>query len=219
MAQQSHGARARTEQSRAPVRQRARRTQEERSAETRARVVAAATECVAELGFRGATMSAIAQRAGVSWGAMQHHYGDKDSILDAVLEHSLSGFEQALMGLGDAEPDPARRVRALMARCRELLRGPRYRAFLEIQLGRGRTRREADEAWSAYAARTLERIWKDLFGDLALPRRQLQAAQRFAFMVLSGIAAESILFPGADFTATHLEILEETLMRRLGLES
>ena len=117
---------------------RGRRTQEERSAETRARVVAAATGCVAELGFRGATMTAIAERAGVTWGAMQHQFGDKEAILDAVLEASLEELERRISDTGNGGATPAQRVTRFTRSVRELLAGQSYRAFLEIQLNRSR---------------------------------------------------------------------------------
>lgn len=198
-------------------RRRPRRTQEERSAETRAKVVAAATECVAELGFRGATMNAIAARAGVTWGAMQHQFGDKDAILDAVLENAVHDFEAQLSGLRD-ESEPRARVHAFVRHCEKLLRGPSYRAFFEIQSNRGRADDDAGASWAADVETALARIWKALFGGLGLPRARLVAARRFAFVVLSGIAAERMIFPRTDFSRSHLEVLEATLVRLLELE-
>lgn len=197
-------------------RRRPRRTQEERSAETRARVVAAATECVAELGFRGATMNAIAMRAGVTWGAMQHQFGDKDAILDAVLESAVHDFEAQLSGLRE-ESEPRARVHAFVRHCERLLRGPSYRAFFEIQSNRGRAD-DAGAGWAASVETALARIWKTLFGGLELPRARLVAARRFAFVVLSGIAAERMIFPRTDFSRSHLGVLEATLLRLLELE-
>ena len=89
------------------------RTQEERSLSTRAKVVAAASECLAELGFRGATMGAIADRAGVSWGAIQHQFGEKDALLDAVLEDAIRSSRKIYAGLREAEPDGLHDLAAL----------------------------------------------------------------------------------------------------------
>lgn len=200
-------------------RRRVRRTQEERSASTRAKVVAAATECVAELGYRGATMSAIAQRAGVSWGAMQHQFGEKDAIFDAVLERVMAQLQENFQGLRQLHADPGERARAFVRRNRELAGGPIYRAFVEIQLHRGREGDEAARRWSRFVGEVIAGVWNDLFGDLPLPSRALEDAQRFTFVVLSGIAAEAMLFPEVDFSARHFDILEETLPRLLRLEA
>ena len=103
-------------------RRRSPRTQEERSAATRANVVQAATECVAELGFRAATMGAIAERAGVSWGAIQHQFGEKDALLDAVLEQAVGELQAGLSDIREQENDPAGRVRTFVRRCGGLLK-------------------------------------------------------------------------------------------------
>ena len=195
------------------------RTQEQRSAETRARIIAAATECIAELGLRGATMGAIGERAGVSWGAIQHQFGEKGVLLDAVLEGAIEDVRQNLSGIAEIHPAPAERLAVFVRRCGELLRSPVYRAFFEIQLDRGRDRGPQDRAWSRFIEEVLAEIWLDLFGDLELSREQLEDTQRFTFAVLGGIAAETMLFPEASFTSRHFEILEQTLLHQFGLET
>jgi AcrR family transcriptional regulator len=179
-------------------------------------VIEAASACVAELGFKGATMSAIAQRAGVSWGAIQHQFGEKDAILDAVLEAALAEFEAELASVREAGAEPTARVRAFIAVVARLLRGPSYRAFLEIQLNRGRDEARAGAAeagWSAHVAEVLVRAWRNAFGDLGVPVAALRRSRRFAYMVLSGIAAEAMLFPDVDFSRQHLAELEANLLR------
>jgi AcrR family transcriptional regulator len=200
---------------------RPRRTQEERSAETRAKVIRATTECLAELGFRATTMTAIAQRAGVTWGAMQHQFGAKEAILDAVLESSLEEFEAQLATLSGLTPSVEVRVRAFIRKSRELLRGPSYRAFVEIQLNRGRDElREATSgpSWGRHVAASLARAWARVFRDLDVTPSRLRSAQRFAYMVLSGIAAEAMLFPDVDFSRQHLAVLEQNLLQMLNTE-
>src|SRR3546814_4245504 len=63
-----------------------RRTQEERSAETRESLVAAAIEVLAEVGYVAATTAAIAERASVSRGAIQYHFESKNDLVVAIME-------------------------------------------------------------------------------------------------------------------------------------
>ena len=91
-----------------------------------------------EVDLRAATMAAIAERAGVTWGAIQHQFGEKDALLDAVLESATRSLRGHFEHARDATTEPAERLRILMTRCREVLAGPLYRAFFEIQLARGR---------------------------------------------------------------------------------
>ena len=65
--------------------------QQARSEVTRARVLDAAVACIAETGFGPANLAGIAERAGLTTGAIQHQFGDKATLLAAVVER---GFER-----------------------------------------------------------------------------------------------------------------------------
>jgi AcrR family transcriptional regulator len=70
---------------------------QQRGQETREKVIQAAAGCVAEEGFAAANTNRIVERAGVTWGVLQHHFGDKSGLHDAVLERGMeelqAGFE------------------------------------------------------------------------------------------------------------------------------
>ena len=61
--------------------------QEERSAETRRRLLDATVACLFERGYAGTTTTEIASRAGVSRGAQLHHFPKKDELVVSALEH------------------------------------------------------------------------------------------------------------------------------------
>ena len=63
-----------------------RRTQAERRATTRGALVAAARELFADRGFAGAAREDIVERAGVTRGAMYHHFSSKEDLFQAVYE-------------------------------------------------------------------------------------------------------------------------------------
>src|SRR5580704_6944954 len=63
-----------------------RRTQWERSATTRHALLTAAVECICEFGYASTTTAAIAERAKVTRGAVQHHFGSRDDIIIAVID-------------------------------------------------------------------------------------------------------------------------------------
>jgi AcrR family transcriptional regulator len=61
-----------------------------RGLETRQALLRTALECLAEGGPESVSASLIAREAGVTWGTVQHQFGDVDGLWAAVLEHVLT---------------------------------------------------------------------------------------------------------------------------------
>ena len=79
-----------------------------------AAVRTALRELVAERGFHGASMSAVASRAGVATGTAYVHYASKDElVVAAFLETKQRLGEAAVAATSDAELAPADRFRAI----------------------------------------------------------------------------------------------------------
>jgi AcrR family transcriptional regulator len=78
---------------------RQRRTQPERRAATRAKLLKAAGSVFASRGYHDASLEEIAQRAGLSKGAVYHHFSSKQelflTLLSERLEDRLGDFERA----------------------------------------------------------------------------------------------------------------------------
>jgi AcrR family transcriptional regulator len=74
-----------------------RRTQAERAAETRESLIAAARALFAEQGFADVALETIVRAAGVTRGALYHHFADKTELFAAVFEQ-VEGEVAARMG-------------------------------------------------------------------------------------------------------------------------
>ena len=72
-----------------------------RADRTRAMVIDETVRCVLEEGFGAASAKHITERAGVTWGVIQYHFGDSDGLLMAVVD---CGFSELLASLQDVEP-------------------------------------------------------------------------------------------------------------------
>lgn len=108
------------------------RTQAERSAATRLRLLDATLSCLVECGYAGTTTAAVAERAGVSRGAHLHHYGTRQVLMGAAVQHlaerRLAAVQQRAAGLPGDDTRP-RRTLDLLA---DELSGPLYAATLEL---------------------------------------------------------------------------------------
>ncbi|KBZ60850.1 TetR/AcrR family transcriptional regulator [Mycobacterium colombiense] len=74
-----------------------RRTQAERAAETRDALIGAARPLFASVGFADASLETIVRDAGVTRGALYHHFADKTELFAAVFEQ-VEGEMAARMG-------------------------------------------------------------------------------------------------------------------------
>ena len=110
-----------------------REPQQDRGRATRAKLLQAAVSCLAELGWSGATVSVIAERAGVSRGATQHYFPTKEDLFTAALEHMaevrLAEIRREAARLPAGGADRTRNVVGLLVR---LYTGPLFRAALQI---------------------------------------------------------------------------------------
>jgi len=90
-----------------------RRTQAERAADTRDALIAAARPLFASPGFADVSMETIVRDAGVTRGALYHHFADKTELFAAVLE-KVEGEMAARMGetiAAAGETDPVEIMR------------------------------------------------------------------------------------------------------------
>jgi len=75
----------------APARRGAvRRTQEERSDETRRRIVQSAIRLLHKKGFRGANLQDIARGARVTLGALQHHFANRQVLMERLIDEVMA---------------------------------------------------------------------------------------------------------------------------------
>jgi AcrR family transcriptional regulator len=198
----------------ASVEKRARRTQAERTAETRARILSAVHSCISELGFARATSAEIAKRAGVTWGAAQHHFGGKEGIWIAVLEDSFERFAAKLAEVPEDAPLAAR-VAQFVARAWEHFSSPHYRSTFEILIHASDVL-PGDSMWRERMEKAWARIWAEVFAGEKLPRRRAVALQQFTVASLAGLASLRMLEGEAGAARdAELALLRDALLREL----
>ncbi len=196
---------------RIPPPARTRRSHAERTAETCARVKAAVVESIAEVGYQRTTGAEIARRAGVTWGAVQHHFGDKDGILMAVLEESFERFAQVLAEPSDEGADLEQRVRVFIDRAWEHFASAHYRTTFEILLN---LPADVEPSWQNDILGAWNGIWSRYFAESELSRRQTVELMHYTISVLSGLATTKMLAgPDARIRAREMGFLKDTLLR------
>ncbi|MFB8245485.1 TetR/AcrR family transcriptional regulator [Streptomyces sp. NPDC001046] len=103
---------------------------QDRSRATRQRLLEAAVACLAEHGWAGSTVSVVAERAGVSRGAAQHHFPTREDLFTAAVEYVAEERSTALRALFPEGAAGDRR--AVVAALVDLYTGPLFRAALHL---------------------------------------------------------------------------------------
>lgn len=195
----------------APIRER--RSQLARTAETRERIMNAVVESIDEIGYPKTTATEIARRAGVSWGAVQHHFGDKEGILVAVLEQSFNRFADVLADPIGVELPIAERVSLFVDRSWLHFGSSQYRSTYEILIN---LPPDLAPSWRSEVLAAWMRIWSNFFPEKSTSARQLVNLMRYTISVLSGLATMNMLEgTPARSRKTELGYLKDTLVREL----
>jgi AcrR family transcriptional regulator len=109
-----------------------RRTQAERTAATRAALLTATVEALVDRGYRQTTTTDVARRAGVSAGALLHHFPTKADLLCAAVGHlfeqRLAEFRKSMADLPPGTPRAEAAIDVLWS----MFSGPTFTAWLEL---------------------------------------------------------------------------------------
>lgn len=119
-----------------PASRRRRIPQTQRVENTQRKLIDAALQLLHEEGFKGATLQAIARRAQVSLGALQHHFKTRDALMERLVQEVMA----PLSARGSAWPDHSlplpERARDFVQRAWQNIFGtPHYQAAWSLFLG------------------------------------------------------------------------------------
>lgn len=199
------------------IRTQPRRTQEQRRADTRARLIQGSISAIAERGYALLTIADITRHAGVTWGAAQHLFGDKSELMIQVVQ---TVSEQLLDKLAANKSWPQKLedrvpavVRAMWDICRsrdffalvEIIRGSRATPHMHEQIRRDQ-RAIVDQ---------LETLWLTIFSDVPAGREQVLFACNHTYLSLIGLAGrKNYLMPDTDITGM-LEFVDHSAIHAL----
>lgn len=146
-------------------------------------------DCLADGGWSATTVAVVAERAGVSRGAAQHHFPTREDLITAALEHMFDErIESARAEL--AAPGTSPTTEAVVARLVEHFTGTLFKAALQV--------------WTAAAA------------DEALRERVVPLEQKFGRLAYR-MAIEALGVSDEDETVHRLVQATLDLARGLGL--
>ena len=124
-----------------------RRTQAERTAETRGRLIDATIGCLIDFGYSGTTTVAVCKRAGVSHGSLLHHYGTRERLLGAALDAVYERLRRPVIESLEQLPPGSERVDALVELMWGAFGAPEFKAVIELWLAAAN---QSDVGWAVW---------------------------------------------------------------------
>jgi len=88
-------------------------------------------ECLVVHGWTATTMTVVAEHAGVSRGAAQHHFPTREDLITVALEFMFDGRMARIRDAGDL-PDGPGRTEAVVVRIVEYFTDPLFKAALQV---------------------------------------------------------------------------------------
>jgi len=167
---------------------------QERGDRTRELLIDETVRCIREEGFSAASARHIIERAGLSWGVIQHHFGDRDGLLTAVIEDAVDRLCTAL-GL-IADPAQVTDTEELVRAAWEAFANPKAMAGLEILIStkqlRGALEGQPMQRLSAALANMMARLNAATDGEHAVALGMLLWTTPVAMMIAEMFAARPL---------------------------
>ena len=184
-----------------------RRTQAERRAATRGAIVRATVACLVERGYGGTTTQEVQARAGVSRGALTHHFATKAELLLAAVDALYEDFSAHLLRAAAALPPGRARLRPAIALVWSSFDGPLFVAAMELWMA-ARHDPELRAALGPHERRLgaqLRQLAADIVGLEIAGHPRADAAYAWLITSLRGQAMTYALAPDAPRDGPHLD--------------
>ncbi|MDK8179528.1 TetR/AcrR family transcriptional regulator [Paenibacillus sp. UMB4589-SE434] len=82
--------------------------------DTKAKILAAALDMIKEDGFESITIRKIAARSDTNISLVNYYFGSKDKLINEVIKHLLSGFQESFVLLDDLTLTPGQRLKSFL---------------------------------------------------------------------------------------------------------
>ena len=193
------------------------RTQEERTSATRSRLIEATLDLLLSEGYPAATMADIAARAGLTRGALCHHFESKDELVVEAIDHLLKTTTAEIrvyagqVGMGTLS------ISDFVDRLWTIFSGPffmvslehitasRHNSFLKTRL----VERTRD------FHKSLDEIWRQFFSGTALDSAEVETTLNATLCLLRGMGVQTVLRSDPVYYRRLLQFWKSTLINQI----
>ena len=191
--------------------------QAQKSASTRKVIVDAALQCLIKYGYANTSTPRIAEEAGLSRGAMMHHFSNRNTMIQAAIEYlhakRLRAFRRAVSSLPDSEPHLHDALTAYW----QHVSHPLFVAFHELAVA-SRTDKDLERILRP-AQESFYREWYklavDLFPEWQSDKEGFNLALNFVQSTMEGLAVRKLSSPMPEAEEKQLFAYLEQCLKNL----
>lgn len=189
--------------------------QQRKSADTRIAVLDATVECLARHGYANTTTKEIARIAGLSRGAMLHHYATRQQLIEAVTDHAFyRHMEKFVIAVSELTEEKRTQDNAGILIDWQLYLSREYCAYLELMVA-ARTDEELRAMFVPKAQRH-DRVWQEqlarVFPEWASDPERLGRSRRLVQAVMSGMVLNREVWNDPNTEHSILALLANVLL-------
>jgi AcrR family transcriptional regulator len=169
--------------------------------DTRRQVIDAAIRCILEQGFYRASSNAIAERAGLTWGVIQYHFGTRERLMLAVLQEGTRRLADELSTATITGATLTERVEEFFDILARYYASPDYLAFIQVLVNLGhdpRTSEQTRQTLSELNDRAnpeIKRLLTKVFAGTGIRRQDLR---NLLFHALRGLSISHVMLTTAE---------------------
>ncbi len=197
--------------------QKTRRTQQERSEEARAKLLAAAIALINDKGMAQVTMADVAAKAGFTRGAIQHHFAGRDELVLAVIHDVerkiIAAFDAVAL---ESALDLGARVDQIIDALGAISVTPAYLAVVDIWLAAHFHQPLDGEVRMSMlrSSASFKRLWMRLFGGEVAPP-VIADCRRIVVTLMRGMVVSQVLISNSSFNKQVLETAKVMVRRHM----
>lgn len=181
-------------------------------ADTRAAVIEAAIDTILEQGYYRASSNEIARRAGVTWGVIQHHFGTRENLVLAALEHVVAAQTSYLAAATVQGDTLVARLESYGAILWDYYATEPFLAHLQIIVNLGHdptTAQGTIDAMDSALRRNVAAMTR-LLADAVAPMKLRPDDRELVFALLRGVALDHLVL-----ATLHPSMVSATRRQRL----
>lgn len=179
---------------RRPVGAARRRTQAERSEETRTRILKAAANLIRKRGYARFRTAEVAEEAGLSRGAQLHHFPTKDALVVATLEFVFEQAQVLSRRRAAAVNRPRDLIEAVIEDAREFFFSEHFKVAIDIVLSTSTNQsvRKQILEISRKARRPVETAWTEALASNGVPAQLASDIVALSLSLVRGMALRTL---------------------------